>query len=49
MVAVVRGASEVIGRATLWVRLRGEISHRVLFDAAVPLLPGIEKKLAFEF
>lgn len=49
MVAVVRGAGEVVGRATLWIKLRGEISHRVLFDAAVPLLPGIEQKSAFEF
>ena len=49
IIAVVRGAGEVVGRATLWVRIRGEISHRVLFDAAVPPLPGIETKPAFEF
>ncbi len=49
MVAVVRGAGEVVGRATLWIKLRGEISHRVLFDAAIPPLPGIETKSAFEF
>ena len=49
MVAVVRGASEVVGRATLWIKLRGKISHRVLFDAAVSPLPGIKVKPAFEF
>lgn len=49
LVAVVRGAGEVVGRATLWIRLRGEISHRVLFDAAIPPLPGIETISAFEF
>lgn len=49
MVAVVRGLGEAVGRATLWIKLRGEISHRVLFDAAVPPLPGIETKATFEF
>ena len=49
MVAVVRGPAEVVGRATLWIKLRGEISHRVIFDAAVPPLPGIEAEAAFEF
>jgi len=49
MVAVVRGISDALGRATLWVKLRGEISHRVLFDASVPPLPGIETESAFEF
>ncbi|MFP6690628.1 MAG: protein-L-isoaspartate O-methyltransferase [Alphaproteobacteria bacterium] len=49
MVAVVRGAGEAIGRATLWIKLRGEISHRVLFDAAVPPMPGIKTEAAFEF
>ena len=49
MVAVVRGAGEVVGRATLWVKLRGEVSHRVEFDAAIPPLPGIEAEAAFEF
>ncbi len=49
MVAVVRGVGEALGRATLWVKLRDKISHRVLFDASVPPLPGIEKKAAFKF
>ena len=49
MVAVMRGASEVVGRATHWVRLHGKISHRVIFDATVPPLPGIETKPAFQF
>ena len=49
IVAVVRGVNEALGRATLWFKVHGEISHRVLFDASVPLLPGIEIETAFEF
>ena len=49
MVAVVRGRGEAVGRATLWLKLRGEISRRVVFDAAVPPLPGIEAEAVFEF
>ena len=49
MVAVLRGPGEAIGRATLWVKLRGELSHRVVCDASVPPLPGIQADTAFTF
>jgi len=49
MVAVIRGAGDALGRATLWVKIRGEISHRIVFDASVPPFPGIETEAAFEF
>jgi protein-L-isoaspartate(D-aspartate) O-methyltransferase len=49
MVAVLRRPGEAIGRATLWIKLRGEISHRVICDASVPPLPGIEAETEFKF
>jgi len=49
MVAVLRGPGEAIGHATLWVKLRGELSHLVVCDASVPALPGIEIEAAFQF
>jgi len=49
MVAVLRGVGEALGRATLWIKLRGKISHRLLFDASVRPLLGIEREAAFEF
>jgi hypothetical protein len=49
MVAVLRGPGEAIGRATLWVKLRGELSHRVVCDASVPSLPGIRTETVFQF
>ncbi len=46
LVAVVKGESG-LGRATLATRIGGLISSRVLFDAALPGLPGFEAKAAF--
>lgn len=40
---------EGIGRAMLYWKQRGIISHRPLFDANVKLLPGFEKKKGFVF
>lgn len=50
LVAVVRCKSDKIGRATLFVKTaNGTISERVLFDAAVPYLPGFEPRTEFVF
>lgn len=38
-----------VGRAMLFQRLGNTVSHRVLFDAATPYLPGFEPQPAFEF
>ncbi len=46
LVAVVKGESG-LGRATLATRIGGLISSRVLFDAALPCLPGFEAKAVF--
>jgi len=48
LVAVVK-PSAGIGRATLVTRTGGVIAHRVIFDAATPLLPGFEPKPGFVF
>ena len=49
MVAVLRSPGDAVGRATLWVKLRGTLSHRVVCDASVPALPGIQTESVFEF
>lgn len=49
MVAVVRPPVAGPGRATLFVRTGGVLAHRVIFDAATPLLPGFVPKPAFVF
>jgi protein-L-isoaspartate(D-aspartate) O-methyltransferase len=36
-------------RATLVTRSHGDFGHRALFDAAVPVLPGLERAAAFVF
>ncbi len=41
-----RGA---IGRAVLYARYRGTVSGRTLFDASVPLLPGLAAEPSFVF
>jgi len=48
LVAVIRDSAG-IGRATLMQRTGDVVSGRVLFDAAVPLLPGFERPPAFVF
>jgi protein-L-isoaspartate(D-aspartate) O-methyltransferase len=48
MLAVVRPVAG-LGRATVIVRTGGVLAHRVIFDAATPLLPGFVPKPAFVF
>jgi protein-L-isoaspartate(D-aspartate) O-methyltransferase len=48
LVAVVKMA-DGIGRAMLMRRAGGLLTRRVIFDAAVPLLPGFQPKPAFVF
>jgi protein-L-isoaspartate(D-aspartate) O-methyltransferase len=48
LVAVVEAAGG-IGRATLTTKTGGAIARRVIFDAAIPLLPGFQAKPAFVF
>jgi protein-L-isoaspartate(D-aspartate) O-methyltransferase len=48
LAAVVR-PGEGLGRATLTTRTGGILAHRVIFDAATPLLPGFARKPAFIF
>jgi protein-L-isoaspartate(D-aspartate) O-methyltransferase len=48
MSAVIRPPGEV-GRAVLYTRSDGVLSHRILFDAATPLLPGLGAEPAFQF
>ncbi len=50
LVAVVRGADDKIGRAIITTKAEnGMLGTRVLFDAAVPYLPGHEPKTSFVF
>ncbi len=48
LLAVMRAPGEV-GRATLTMRRQGAVSSRTLFDAAVPPLPGFERRPRFVF
>jgi protein-L-isoaspartate(D-aspartate) O-methyltransferase len=48
LVAVVK-AEGGVGRATLTTRTGGVIARRVMFDAAIPMLPGFRPKPAFVF
>lgn len=48
LAAIIKPDSKV-GRATLATRAGGVLGRRVMFDAAVPLLPGFEPKPAFVF
>lgn len=49
MVAVLRPPATGLGRGTVIVRTGGVLAHRVIFDAATPLLPGFVPKPAFVF
>jgi protein-L-isoaspartate(D-aspartate) O-methyltransferase len=49
LVAVVRAEGPGVGRAVLARRIGGVIARRVIFDAAIPFLPGFEPKPAFVF
>lgn len=48
LAAVVRSADGV-GHATVVTRTGGILAHRVIFDAATPLLPGFARQPAFVF
>lgn len=48
LLAVETGATGV-GRAVLVVRTKGALSHRIVFDAGTPLLPGFEPEASFVF
>lgn len=49
LVAIVVDRAGGVGQATLFSRVNGVVSHRPLFDATAPLLPGFEPVPAFEF
>lgn len=48
LLAVIR-PSNATGRATLTTRTGGVLAHRVIFDAAIPVLPGFLPKPSFIF
>ena len=48
LLAVVRAGDEV-GRAVLYQRVRGIVSHRPVLYAATPYLPGLEPQPSFVF
>lgn len=48
MTCVISGDGH-LGRATLYQKLQGVVSSRVLFDASAPWLPGFERKPSFVF
>lgn len=48
LVTVVR-RDEAIGRVVLYMRHRGVVSHRTMFDAATPFLPDFAPKPGFVF
>jgi protein-L-isoaspartate(D-aspartate) O-methyltransferase len=47
--AVIGGQDGVSGRAVLMFKRHGAVSHRTLFDAMTPLLPGCAPEPAFVF
>ena len=49
MVGVLCDPDDAIGRATIWLKLRGEVSSRVICDASIPYLPGFQKSVDFKF
>lgn len=46
LVTVIAGA---VGNATLITRHHGVLGRRTIFDASTPVLPGLERRPAFEF
>jgi len=49
LVTIIDDSRHRIGRGTIAVRYRSGTGRRVLFDAAVPQLPGFQKRVAFTF
>lgn len=49
LVTVLRGEDEAIGRAVLYLKRGGVVSHRVLFDASVRAAPGFAREAGFVF
>ncbi len=49
MVGVLCKFGDAIGRATIWLKLRGEISSRVICDASISYLPGFQSSASFKF
>ena len=47
--AAVVSPQGALGKATLFQRIGGTISHREVFDASIPLLPGFEPVPVFDF
>lgn len=48
LLAVVKRGS-VLGQMTVATKLRGSLSHRIVFDAGTPLLPGFAPQPGFVF
>jgi len=42
-------ATSLPSRAMIVTRSHGDLGHRTLFDAAAPVLPGLERVPAFVF
>ena len=42
-------AEQNIGRAMLWIKIRGELSQRVICDAYAPVLKSIQNSTNFNF
>ena len=49
LAAVVAGVGGTAGQGTIVLKSHGTLSHRPLFDAATPLLPGFAPEPAFVF
>lgn len=50
LITVVKDVDQKVGKATLFAKsMAGEVSSRILFDAALPNLPGFEKQKEFVF
>ena len=49
IVAIMVDAEQMVGRAMLWIKIRGELSKRVICDAYAPVLPSIQNSASFNF